>query len=182
LIAQVEAEIREKLGRYIFGVDKDPLEGAFVSALARSGVTAIIAELGTQGALSQRVGRVPGNETHLIVTAQEQVALMRADVVAERQNTPPSADARTIGELMRGDAQQVAVKLLNAHGQGRNALAIVVIAEEDGMAIGVTDGVEARGRSYGYTLAHGGAEWAAGWGLSIGWWLATEHEHRSTQA
>ena len=157
LIAQVEGEIREKLGRYIFGIDSDPLEGAFVEALKRAGIRAAIAEIGTGGVLRNRIASYDGGGALIDPVDDGLLAELRTIL-------PEDPDAKT-------DAERLAALLRERTGDG---LAIVVRAEEKSMAIGVTDGSDMRSRSYGYSLAYGGAEWACGWGLSIGWWLLTQ--------
>lgn len=162
LIAKVEAEVREKLGRHIFGVDKDPLEGAFVEALRRAGVRAAIAEIGTGDALRKRLEGYPGGADLIDLIDAGLLAELRSALYEQSGNPPADAKAET---------DQLAAAIREHTGDG---LVIVVRAEENSMAISVTNGLETRGRLYGYSLAHGGAEWACGWGLSIGWSLLTQ--------
>ncbi len=59
LIAPVEAEVREKLGAYIFGVDRDPLEAALARALSAANTHLSILEIGTSGGLAARLASQP---------------------------------------------------------------------------------------------------------------------------
>ncbi len=53
-------------------------------------------------------------------------------------------------------------------------MAIVVIADGSGIAVGATNGLDNRTRAYGYTTSLGGVDWVTGWGLSSGWWLVSQ--------
>lgn len=55
LIAPVEAEIRKQLGDLIFGVDDDTLEGLVAAQLARLNGRVAVAELGSAGAVAERL-------------------------------------------------------------------------------------------------------------------------------
>lgn len=58
LIAPVEAEIRRRLGDLIFGADDDTLEGIVAERLARINGRVAVAELGSAGAVAQRLAGV----------------------------------------------------------------------------------------------------------------------------
>ncbi len=57
-------------------------------------------------------------------------------------------------------------------------LAIVIVSENGGTAIAVTDGKATHSRAYAYggTDLAGAPEWASGWGMSMGWRLLTAGE------
>ncbi len=59
-IAPVEAELRERIGRSIFGVDDETLEGAIVHRLIDRKLTIGTAESITGGGISDALVRVPG--------------------------------------------------------------------------------------------------------------------------
>ena len=59
-IAPVEAELRERIGRGIFGVDDETLEGALVARLTAARATFATAESLTGGSLADAIVRVPG--------------------------------------------------------------------------------------------------------------------------
>ena len=60
LIEPVEAELRERIGRGVFGVDDERLEDAIVHALARRALTVATAESVTGGGIADALVRVPG--------------------------------------------------------------------------------------------------------------------------
>jgi competence/damage-inducible protein CinA-like protein len=55
LIAAVEKNIREKLGRVIYGADAETLEGLVLAALTEKGQTLAVVEINTGGELSRRL-------------------------------------------------------------------------------------------------------------------------------
>ncbi|MCQ3938390.1 MAG: competence/damage-inducible protein A [Chloroflexi bacterium] len=55
MIAQVEAQVRERLGSAVFGVDEDRLEDAVLDMLARRGWTLTAIESGLDGLLARKV-------------------------------------------------------------------------------------------------------------------------------
>lgn len=61
LIAPVEAEIRRRVGQYIYAIDNTTLEQAIVRALIERGLTFACAESCTGGMLGSRVSSVPGS-------------------------------------------------------------------------------------------------------------------------
>ena len=60
LITPVEAELRQRIGRGIFGVDDERLEDALVRVLTQRGLTIATAESVTGGGISDTLVRVPG--------------------------------------------------------------------------------------------------------------------------
>ncbi len=66
MIASVEVQIRQRVGKFIFGVDNDEIENVLVKLLASKGLTLAVSEAGVGDPIGQRLKRVPGNETVLI--------------------------------------------------------------------------------------------------------------------
>lgn len=61
LIAPVEAEIRRRLGDVVFGADADTLEGKVAAALRSAGQRVAVAELGSCGAVAERLSTGAGD-------------------------------------------------------------------------------------------------------------------------
>ncbi|GAC1443029.1 MAG: competence/damage-inducible protein A [Vulcanimicrobiaceae bacterium] len=59
-IAPVEADLRERIGRGIYGVDDETLAGALVARIAARGETLATAESITGGAIADAIVRMPG--------------------------------------------------------------------------------------------------------------------------
>jgi len=159
LIATVENEVREKLGQFIFGVDKERLEDVFVSILKKSNLRAAIAEVGTGGELRKRVVSSAGG----------------ADVLEVFEGEALEATQRELAAKNISDATEIAEHLAAVmHAQTGVAVSVAVVTDASGIAVGATNGLDARTRAYGYNTTLGGVDWVTGWGLSIGWWLLTQ--------
>lgn len=61
LIQPMEAELRRRLGRFIYGVDKTTLEAAVIQLLKERGKTVACAESCTGGGLGARLTSIPGS-------------------------------------------------------------------------------------------------------------------------
>jgi len=55
LIAHVEAQVRERLGNVVFGVDEDRLENVVLDLLAKRGLTLVAVEGGLEGLLARKI-------------------------------------------------------------------------------------------------------------------------------
>lgn len=152
LIAPVEAEIRAKLGAYIFGVGKESLEQALADALMRSGVRVTIGELYTGGSLQRRLSKatLPEGSLHFA----DQAAL-------ERLRSSFEGDLRAVCE------QMAAALRLEC---GTDA-ALVVVAEADSSAMAVTDGAQEYSRAYFYGTDVAAPDVPSGWAISMLWQL-----------
>jgi nicotinamide-nucleotide amidase len=156
LLAQTEADIRQRLGSFIYGVDKEPLEAAFVAALRQANLRVAIVEAGTGGLLRRRIESQPDGAA-LIVSAE----------LFESPDSLRSATPGVNSSDYKGLADQVAAAALAKPGAG---LAIAILSDERGTVISATNGTESRSRTYAYGGADvGGPEWASGWGMSMSW-------------
>jgi len=157
LIEAVEAEVRQRLGNFIYGVDKDPLEGAFVAAFKQAGTRLALVEVGTGGAFRRRIESHPDGAS---VIASAELAETVEQVIGTTDPTEYKAKA-----------EQVAVRLLEQYQAG---LGIAILSDDKGTAIAITDGKETRGRTYGYGgAAAGTSEWFSGWAMAMSWHLLT---------
>mgnify|MGYP000347180246 CR=1 FL=1 len=151
--------MRERVGQYIFGVDKEPIEPALLKALRDSHTQLAISETGTGGLLAQRLSERFGalNGQDMLHTTEQfaSVAELRAHLGA--------ADALTVEAL----AESAANALRQTSGAG---MVLAVVADSSGTAISVNDGIASRNRAYGYHVGNvGGGDWVAGWGVSMAW-------------
>lgn len=60
LIAEVEAELRQRLGRWIYGADQETLEGVALAAVAARGWSLAVVEAGLGGELVRRLAAASG--------------------------------------------------------------------------------------------------------------------------
>jgi nicotinamide-nucleotide amidase len=68
MIAPVEAEIRRRVGRHVYGVDGETLEVAVGAMLRASGKTLALAESCTGGLIGHRITNVPGSSDYLLAS------------------------------------------------------------------------------------------------------------------
>jgi hypothetical protein len=166
MIADVEEKIRARVGSYIFGTDKDPLDAAFAEALRVSGVKAVIAETGTDHLLQKLIEPyLPNNSTSdslLEVIPDSEVEALKA-------------------QHHHSDYREVAMGVAQAlWEQHKPNLVITILSDAPGSAIAITNGSETRSRVYafgGADMSNGSsaaglpAEWTTRWGMSMAWWL-----------
>lgn len=168
LIAAVEADIRARVGSYIFGVDKDPLEGALIDQLTAVGGRIAISETGTNGLLHERLqtSMVVDNFGH--IEQFESVTALRASL-----NLTSDTPLQALAESAAGRA-------LTASTQPAS-VAIGIVSEPTGTAITVTTGTITRNRAYAYGgVDGGGPDWATAWGISMAWRLLSEARTQGT--
>jgi nicotinamide-nucleotide amidase len=161
LIAPVEAEVRKRIGSFIYGTDKEPVENALLGILREMHGFVAISETGTFGALRKRLqGQADGAEFIAATDQYENLAELRSVL---------GADAAID---VQGLAERGAKVVFENSGA---SLAIGIVSDHAGTAICVTDGVTVRSRAYAYGgIDLGGAEWATGWGISMAWRLLRE--------
>jgi nicotinamide-nucleotide amidase len=163
LIAEVEAEIRRRMGSFIYGTDKEPLEHAFITALQKANQRVAILEAGTDGLLRRRIEAEPGGAA-LLISAE---ALPSVEALRASNGLDTNLNFKEL-------AESAAAALWKKVGTG---LAIAIVTDEAGTGIGLTDGKEMRSRTYAYGGHQVEApEWASAWGISMGWHLLTKAE------
>ncbi len=111
MIAEVEAELRRRLGTRIYGADEETLESVLSEQFAARGLTFTVLEAGLGGLLLQRVGHVAG-----FLGGKMEAAPLPADALAER--TRACCDAREADWA-------VGVSLFPAEGANRCYVALV---------------------------------------------------------
>jgi nicotinamide-nucleotide amidase len=165
MIAETEAIIRERVGEYIFGVDKEALEDAFVALLTQKGWKLAVSYTGPAGeSIADRIRHGGGAEVLVAeVNRSELVALL--DHVG---HVVDDSDPATIDycELSRAEAKRMAAA-------NSADIVIAVVTLDEGTGITVLTAHEERSRCYSF----GGAEtdapvWAGTWGMSMAWRLA----------
>jgi nicotinamide-nucleotide amidase len=162
LIAPVEAQIRERVGEYIFGVDKESLDGALIAALKESGQKLDIFEAGTERALYTRLTAQPGG----------------ADVIG---HAPAFSDNVTLCANLGLDVASLEPKALidaiRKHYPSTHqsiVAAVVVQPNETLLAVADADALRQRSYAHGATSGTGEAAWMVGWAIGISWVLLTK--------
>ncbi len=157
MLADTEAEIRKRIGGFIFGVDKEPLEGALRDALREAGAYIAMCETGTEGNLCKRLAF--GSDLLARAVQFDTIAELAAYLDSQSEDLEALAVASAQKLLAETPAQ----------------VSISIVSRADGTVISVTDGANTRTRAYAYGgVDQGGPEWATGWGISMAWRLLRE--------
>ncbi|MBZ0283307.1 MAG: CinA family nicotinamide mononucleotide deamidase-related protein [Anaerolineae bacterium] len=171
MIAIVEAHIRERVGKFIFGVNNDRIEDVLVQLLNANAGTLVISETGIGEPISQRIKQV-ANGVYVLknVEIYENPDALRVSLAVD--------SAMPIREL----AEHVALTLCK-QANATAAIAVVCRPElnadqadsEDGTAIAVYTPQKSRSRAYGFGGQSEMAQaWSSTWGMSMLWQLLQE--------
>lgn len=162
LIAQAESVIRERLGNYIFGVDQDTLEAAFVERLQAHHMTLAISYTGAEGtSLGERLrSEQPGDIILADICETDLAALL-----ATHNRPPAPPEELDFCELAQAEAR----RLRETTGAD---VVVAVVTHETGTGITALTPRYERHRCYTF----GGEEtdashWAGTWGMSMAWRL-----------
>lgn len=104
LLDATEAQVRERIGEYIFGLDDDTLESSIASILKQRSLTLSVAEVNTGGLISSQLNRIdpqglvfrggwilPDSHTHVTRQGNAKVE-QEASILAEKVCTATGAD------------------------------------------------------------------------------------------
>ena len=166
LLAAMEAQVRERIGKYVFGVDDDTLEGVIAALLADRGQTLAAVELNTGGALSSRLTR---REEASAMSAVFRGGLVLSDADALRKML--DVEAKPAGQLAVARRAAQRVRMLHSATLG---LAVMLRDAPDGQgvemhaALAFGDDAKTLERRFG---GHPGlaAQWTAALSLGMLW-------------
>jgi hypothetical protein len=110
MIAEVENEIRQRLGRIIFGTDQDKLESVTLAALEKRGWKLVALESGLEGALSNLLKKA----ANPILLEAENRELARGELlpVLQKMRAEKNAEAALGVAFFPGEDQQIAELVL----------------------------------------------------------------------
>ncbi|GAB4574034.1 MAG: CinA family nicotinamide mononucleotide deamidase-related protein [Anaerolineae bacterium] len=162
MIAEVEAEVRARLGGYIYGTDKDLIESALVRELSRLNLRLAICETGLEGGLRERIEAVQGGKEVLAGST----IFDTIDQLQQSLDMPAPSSL----EALANTAAEAARKEQAAD------LAIAVIARSDAVAITVLTPDMTKNRLYRLGEQDGRPSiWASTWGMALAWrWLSQQ--------
>jgi nicotinamide-nucleotide amidase len=170
-IAEVEDELRERVGRFIFGVGEDALADALLCRLRERGLSIASVEAGTGRVLASALNGVAGSEGAVLATdTHVDVPLLRAAL--GKDNAPADLEAL---------ACYAAEEIRRAKGA---ALGLAVVTQPDetdkspeagGTAIAAVTQTGSRSRRYGFGgYAHNAPHWVCNHALGMAWLLAAD--------
>lgn len=169
MIGVVEAQLRQKIGTYVFGVDTDTIEGALVNLLRADDESVSILEAGIAPVISSRV-KATANGEAVLKSVQSQPT---PAALAESLNFPETP-IRALAER--------AVERLAAETGAAVAIAVVAfpnINEQadsgEGSALAISVGGKIRSRVYGFGGESETARtWTGTWAMSMAWRMLKE--------
>lgn len=169
MIASFETRIRQRVGEYVYGADRDTLDGALVERLRSSHIRVAVIEAGLPPTVSKRIERlapdVVGSVTYL----------ESLDAVRDMVKESSAAAADLVG--LRPLAEAAARIMANS---APLTMGIAVIADpersedhadkDEGSAFAICDGSNVWSRAYGFGGASEDAvRWSATWALANAW-------------
>lgn len=160
MISDMESTIRQRVGSFIYGINKDSLEEAVVHLLGKHNLKIAISETGTNGTLRQRLEAIDPSIIQTTHLYQNVADLLKS---LDQSETPLETTALIEGQRLLADSAAT--------------LAISIVTNNSGTTIVVLTPEDTRKRSYAYGGEETQApEWAATWGLSMAWRLLKERE------
>jgi len=165
MIAETEVVLRERVGEYIYGTDKQSLDEVFLALLRDKGWKLAISYTGPEGdAFAARLGRA-GTITCEACSDDLVALLTRLGMDPAGAGDPAALD---YCQLSRAEAKRLASET------GADVV-IAIVTFEAGTGITALAAHEERSRCYGYGGANSEAPvWAGTWGMSMAWQL-TRH-------
>lgn len=162
MIEGVEKQIRDRVGEYIYGVEKELMETALVRELQRLGLRLAISETGLHGRLQQRLSSIKGCTTCL--------------AGAQTFETPEMLRAN-LGLSASADTEQISLVAAKDALQSFNAdLSIAIVARSDATLISVITPTITKTRTYRFNERDARPSiWASTWGMALAWrWLSQQ--------
>jgi nicotinamide-nucleotide amidase len=126
MIAEVEAQVRSRLGETIFGADGDTVEGVLLDLAARRGQTLAAAEAGTEGAIAARLS-----------AQRAHPAVFRGGFLAATPETLAEQFGLESGGAELGALAEAAARRAAAAQHADLGLACLIQYPDDGVQIGI---------------------------------------------
>ncbi len=121
MLAEVENEIRQRLGKVVFGTDQDTLPGVTLAALEKYGWNLVTLESGLEGRLSQQLREVANPQ--LLAAEDQNFAVGELPPALQALKEKHHADAAVGIAFFPGDDEQIAeVVLLTPDGEKTRTL------------------------------------------------------------
>ncbi|MEP6984122.1 MAG: CinA family nicotinamide mononucleotide deamidase-related protein [Chloroflexota bacterium] len=171
MIASVEVQIRQRVGKFIFGIDDDEIENVLVQLLSANGLTLAVSETGVGDPIGQHLKHVTGNETVFI-----------KHEIYDSPATVQSSLHLDASLPIREMAEKAAEKICKSNNASAG---IAVISHpdmddqhadsENGTAIAVYTPDRTRSRVYGFGgQGETAPTWVSTWAMSMLWQMIEE--------
>ncbi len=151
MLDAMEAQVRERLGAVVYGVDDETLAGVVVAGLSCSGLTVALGETTTDGLIARALQEAEGGDRVLAGTHAATGGLALAEELSIPTGVSDEEMASAIAATLR-KTHHADLGLAIVEGRGESPLLHLALAS--------ADGVDLRQRP-----SRGRAEYAAGWTL-----------------
>ncbi len=176
MIAEVETQLRERIGAHVFGVDEEQIEEVLVYALEKHQVRLAISETGIGSVIGDRMKRVAGSERVLATAEVYQHPDDLRNILFLDKNLPIRELAERAAEVVcKETGAMVGIAVVSYPDMDEH-----YTDKDEGTAIAVYLGGNLRSRSYGFGgQAETARSWASTWALSMAWRMLRETLHDS---
>jgi nicotinamide-nucleotide amidase len=162
MIAELESQIRQRVGQHIYGTDGEKLEAVVARTLRERGIKMVVLEAGTGGKVAERLSKL--ENLPAVVEVLENYATID-DLLGQ---TGVNGGAETLRET----AAQIIQTVCSQHQAG---VGVAVLHQPDGMtALAIYTPQKAHSRELHMGSGDDAASWAFGWGLGYVWRYLTE--------
>jgi len=171
MIASVEAQLRERIGQYIFGVDDQEIESVLALSFETHHATLAISETGIGEAISERIKQSPYAD-HILAATE---AFGNPEALRHSLSAGKDVPLRELAEL--------AAKNVSKQAHATAGIAIVSFPDmdehhadrEEGTAIAVYLDGKIRSRAYGFGgQSETATSWGSTWAMSTAWRMLKE--------
>jgi nicotinamide-nucleotide amidase len=168
MIADAEAIVRERVGKFVYGTGQERIEDACVAVLRERGLKLAVSYTGPAGETIVRRLEQVDHSSDVLITAAAETDLYRLLARLDLPTEDVDLAALDYCELSRTEARRLAAE------SGADVV-IVVITHDSGTGITGLTAQKERSRCYQYGGADTDAQWWAGTrGLTLAWRLARQ--------
>lgn len=170
MIKRVEAQLNERIGRYVYGIDTETIESALIKALQEQNATIAVSETGISPVVSERLKLADGAAAFLKETRYF-------------ENTDALSQTLKTNEIHVQKLAEAAAQQLSDETNVTLAIAVVSLtgaqedrADNDALsAIAVYSEGKVRSRAYGFGGGTDEAKrWTGTWAMSMAWRMLRE--------
>ncbi|PJF40566.1 MAG: CinA family nicotinamide mononucleotide deamidase-related protein [Chloroflexi bacterium] len=171
MLSAIEAEVRERVGDYIFGVDDASLERALIDLIRTRGTTLAITEVGNQGALAQRLKSADSDTTYLLDASNfDTLVGLQQSTSLKRQHSMREFAEQLAFHVAQKSSASIGVAIISRHDMDE-----IHADAEEGTAMAVYSPERTVSRVYGFG---GNTEiasvWTSTWTMAMIWRLLQE--------
>lgn len=174
MIASTEAALRERIGRYVFGVDNETVQTAFVTLLRRRSGRVAIMEAGLDGAISDPLKAAGAADLIALVEQHSHPDALRERLDATDENFSFRELAERAARLVAEEAgAEVGLAVVSRPDVDADRA-----DSEEGSAIAVFTPSGTRSRAYGFgAQSETARQWTGTWAVSTAWRMLKDEDN-----